>query len=238
MISFDASLFSGLGVNGVTMDSKCSTFTIQDYSNYSTNTESGHTAADFSQYRVIVITHQSGITYTLSALAGGNQTISAPSSGQNVFTAPVFNGDGVYYFDIFTVPTFNSMASYTVANNECVYYNGSLYKASQDSTGQTPSATSAYWTVITQSQLSAKYFDEAFVGVACATKTCFDATVKKALCNVGCNPAELCSNPCYLAADQLGLLYYNIQTALYNNDPESAELFFDTASSICANCQC
>ncbi|MFI4962472.1 MAG: hypothetical protein ACHP6H_01295 [Legionellales bacterium] len=218
------------------MDSMCKTFTIQDWSNYATNTENACLEADFNAYRFIVITHQSGNSVTLSTQATSPYLIPAPSTGSNVFSTPVFNGDGVYYFDLYTVPTYDASASYT-ALVHCVYYNGVLYLASQDSTDQTPSSSSTYWTVITQAQIPSKYFDEAYVGVACATKTCMDSVIQNAICNFSCNPIELCSNPCFLAARKITLLYYNIQEALNTGNVNAAENFFNQCATICNDCK-
>jgi hypothetical protein len=237
MVSFEASLFDPTtGNSGVSVDSLCQNFTIIDYSNYLTNTQPGCSISDFSQYLVIVITHQSGATYTLTSLGGGNQAILPASSGNTTYTAPVFAGDGVYTVQIFTVPTYNAGAAY-VANTADVYFSGVLYQAIQNSTGQTPSSSSTYWSIVTQPQLLSAYQDSNPAAIACAITTCMNNAVPAAVCLMGtCNNDEFCNNPKFLLANKLILLYYNIQAAMNSGNIQSAEDSFDLAATLCKPC--
>ena len=238
MIAFIASLYDPTtGISGVTMDSGCTTFTIIDYSNYTTNTTPGHAITDFSQFRTIVITHQSGATYILSSVSPADQTILPGNSGINTFTCPVFAGDGVYTFQLFTVPTYNSVAAY-VGNTADVYYNGNFYQAIANTTGNLPTNTT-YWSAPLASQvdLLSAYQDDAPGAVSCALSVCMNNAVAAAVCAMNtCNNYEWCNNPKSILANKLTLLYYNIQAAMNAGNIQSAEDSFDLAATLCVKC--
>ena len=238
MIPFVASLFDINGNSGVAVDSKCQNITINDYSNYLTNTQPGCAISDFNQYFAVVVTHQSGATYVISSLPSlsPNLLVPPPSLGATSYTVPVFAGDGVYTVQLFTVPTYNNSAAY-IANAANVYFSGNLYQSILNTTGNTPSSTSTFWSTVQQNQLLISFQDDAPTAIMCNLTSCMNNAVYASVCEMkGCNNFDFCTNPKFLLASKLTLLFYNIQAAMMSGNLQSASDSFDLANTLCKPC--
>ena len=127
---------------------------IQDHSNYDTNTEAGHARSDFTDFFKVMITLPSGNTLLYSSLGGG---ISTPSAGDPSVDYTYPSGDGQYWVTVYTLPTYNAGVAYLFSTAPIVYYLGHMWKALQDSTGSTP-VEGADWTeVVSIDDLPDKY---------------------------------------------------------------------------------
>lgn len=136
--------------------------TIVDHSNYDdASPEAGHSQTDFSDFRKMKLVLPNGNEYLLSSLypADGDVTLAVPS-GNTLPLSTSYSyttGDGTYWIYLYAVPTYNAAANYLFSTTPTVYYDGSLWRALQDSTGQTP-AEGAFWTEVTDiDNLSSKY---------------------------------------------------------------------------------
>lgn len=142
--------------------------TIKDHSNYE-STEAGHTQSDFADFRLMKLVLPNGTVYWFSSLdsiefealvgVSFDSALAAPA-GETLPMSTSYaysTGDGQYWIYLYALPTYSSGAAYEVATNPYVYYSGDVWKALQDSTGQTPSE-GVYWTQVTDvDDLPSKY---------------------------------------------------------------------------------
>ena len=106
---------------------------ILDESNYSINTENGHTQSDFSSYRTLSITDPDNNTFTYSTLypTDGSNALTVAAAGQTlpIQTNFTVSQDGLYSIILTTVPTWNGSDVpyiYSATNPICVFYNGNI----------------------------------------------------------------------------------------------------------------
>lgn len=242
MPDFAASLVDGLGEVSITLNATSSAFTITDSSNYTASTESGHLEADFSEYRQLTISTQSGATVILSSLSTDTDTlIPTPDSGNNVFTQDVFDGSGVYKFELITLPTWNNTATYDSTSGDYVYYNSKIYRAVDTAdVGQAPDVNTADWLEVTEDQVPLKYRVTERVVEICDLTSCKEDYINKALCvmnNSICDDEALCASPDWMNANKLLMLEKAIELAVEYADWASAENAMRLSKKIC-NCNC
>lgn len=212
-----------------------------DYSNYTTNTESGHALANFTLYRKVIITHHTGSIYIMSSLGDGNELISAASTGSMGFNYLLLNKDGVYTFNLLTVPTWSSAANYLAGiSTVWVGADALLYKAKTNNTNKAPATNPSDWEVIAEADLSVKYTDVAYAKVTFDSDRCKCSLIKKAACLIKsnpCNPDLICKSPCVLNAMKVMILLEAAQQSFDDLDINAAGCDIDLIKLICA-CDC
>lgn len=167
---------------------------IQDTSDYAGNTDAGHAAANFTDYRKMLIKRPVDLdTYDMETTAANtsenDETIVAPSvtAGLTVDAPTSWNLlNGNYIGIIVSIPTWDAAITYTSASVDCVYRSGKLYKCvAVTSTGDVPNgAGAASWELFTlEDLLSApasysKYYGKINLEQSCITENtiAFEAT--------------------------------------------------------------
>lgn len=229
----------------------CKSIAVTDRSTFgSPVTETGfQSAAKFSVYRKIIVEHQSGKTWTMSAQAGGDQLIQPASSTVNTFTYTIGFGDGVYKFRLIEVPVWNGGDNYinqssTILGPQVVYNaaDGLLYKnlVAQSGTNQNqqPDLSPLYWAVIPETDLyNMRFSTFEKIAVFCAANVCYFNTVAEANCAIGQDPCAqtLCGNKNLLNAAKINSLVDGIIWAAQKGKFDLAEKYFDSLATIC-NC--
>jgi hypothetical protein len=224
----------------ISTDSGCDMFTTIDSSNYTLNNESGHALSDFSVFRRLVINYMNISNYVMSSVPDEPEPFTAippASSANNTLIQPLTTGDGWYSFNLQTVPTYNSGASY-VAGTNCVWNptDSNLYLCIQNSTGNRPDLSPLFWTVITEDQLPNKYSVIVAIVTMCQLATCIPVMINNALCgnpNIPCT--NLCNNPALINAIILVLIQYGINTSATLGQATNTTNMFNYSTAIC-NC--
>jgi|SRR3972149_129507 len=241
MADFKASLLNpGSGLFDPVKSSDCATVTFQDYSNYTTNIESGHAAADFSEYRKIIVGHHSGSEYVFSSLLDGDEDIDSGDSGNNTFVYPVQEGDGVYTVTLYSVPTWNIASTYQ-ASTDFVYFDGNFYKSLTTNIGSQPDTNPTDWVEVELEDLTTKYYDVNYFLLLCDSESCRCSLMEKAACEIErdfCNDSDLCKNKCLLNTIKMFILLKSAQTSFDNMDFDKAALDIDLMKKICACVEC
>jgi len=240
-VEFSASLLGVNGAGSITSNKDCTTLTINDQSNYTNNTESGHAAANFSSFRRILIEHYLGTIINLSSIGDGDVAITPGSSGINQFNQLVQSGDGRYDITLRTVPDWDNAATYN-PGDDCVFVPGAslptsgvFYECINSNTNSNPASNPLDWQVILETDLPVKYDTTIFIVLDCALLACINEKVSCAFCTMNdafCN-VNLCTNRCFLEASQLLLLLYAIEIDTQNQDQEGVDLKFDMVKKIC-----
>ena len=209
MASFATSLINPVtGVADISIASGI--ITIIDHSNYDDSSpEAGHARANFSSYYKMKITLPDLTEYLYSTLSDGDAVIAAPSAGSagdpHVHYT-YLTGDGQYWVTIYTVPTYSAIAAYLIATTPYVYYGTTIWRALQNSTGQTP-AENAYWTAVTDIDLlPAKYRLAQRIVVYAEAKKCYARRIynANAVNNlIGSNWEKLLRDPEFIDAIKL-----------------------------------
>lgn len=211
--------------------------TLIDYSNYDTNTDSGHLQSDFSNYKKIIFTNPDSTLYTFSTVAGGDETIAVPS----ISTLPITTeytystGDGVYIATIIAVPTWRVDANYLALSNHTVYYGGSLWLCVSNSTGDIPATGSTKWTEITDDTLTSKYKVDYNFAVYCALKKCFCDSTYTAVCNISSLQCtyDICKDSNFQKSAKLNMILSNILRLLEDGDFTKISELIEYGNQIC-----
>jgi len=235
---FAVSLIDNNGNTAITTNADCTSLTITDKSNYTTNIDPGHAQGNFTLFRRILIEHYKGTIINLSSIGDGDVAILPASSGVNVFTQAVTTGDGRYDITLRSVPTWNAGVTQYQASDDCVYFagNGKFYQCIQTNSNSQPDINPLDWKEILETDLPVKYNTKLFIALDCALLTCLNEKVDCAVCVMGdafCDDNLLCSNKCFLAAAKLLMLYYGIQIDVQNQDEEKVDKKFDMVADIC-----
>jgi hypothetical protein len=198
MAAFQAAL------GATTINPTGTTLTINDASNYTTNTEqTTHGLSHFDLFYGIVVTDFNNVqsvfgTAAFNGYLTTGATILPPSTStlQTNYTIPL-SWDAVYTIDLYTVPTYNNSGTYSVG--ECVWLasTSSLYICIQASTGNAPNSSPGYWTAITAlTGLPAKYHTTQKYVSDYNTQNCRKQKVLTAStctsCGTGCNNTCMC----------------------------------------------
>lgn len=237
MSSFSVSLKDSL--NRVGISANTSTISVIDYSNYSTNTESGHAQASFSVYRKLKITLPDGTNYLFSSVGDGDAITVVPSSSSLPITDNYTNtaGDGIYTATLYCVPTWSASGVYTVANQVHVYYNSKIYKLLVNSTNNQPDISTTQWVEVTDlNLLPTKYRAEEKFAVTCGIKLCHAQKVAEALCSecyTVCNPLDFCSNVSIFNFIKLGTILEAIPLLVDQQDWANAQNAINRGKLIC-----
>lgn len=192
---------------------------IQDSSNYTGNTQSGHSQSDFSSFFKVKITRPNTTTYVYDAQGNGDVVVNNPST--TIFNR-IYNfnnpndANGTYGVKLYSVPTYNATASYTSSTNDVVYYNGILWAAVTVApfSGSTPSMTNTDWVAINENTLEVsypRYYTTTNVVVTCLTPTIFqasliDQTTKRNSIDVdtACSKLTIVDNANYTTNSEVG----------------------------------
>jgi hypothetical protein len=230
------------------LSADCTTINITDESNYLFTNLPGYGVTNFSSYRKLYVTHQSGKQWIMSSITGvGNQLITAASSQSNTFTYTIGFGDGVYSFNLISVPTWNSGVTYLNLYQlpYDVVYNptdGLLYKNLMGSNvanlNNQPDISTADWAVITDANLPAPFSTTEQMSVFCAANNCWQNSLFNANCmiaNGGCNDMTICGNQQFLNSIKVRNLIDGIIWSSAKGDFTSAVNFFNVIATIC-NC--
>lgn len=238
MANFQASLTNPTTlVADIQTSEGCTSLIINDDSNYSTNTESGHTEADFSQYRVVNIQYMNVSSYLMTSLPQPTPPpiiftpIPPASSGQMALGLPLITGDGWYQITLNTVPTYNPSASYVAFVNQ-VFYNGVLYTSTQSSTAQQPDISPAFWEVTTI--LYPKYSVIVTIALTCQQTTCLASLLSQAFCdnsNFACT--DMSNNTAFQDFLKVLMINYGVNIANNLNQLTFTTNYFNAASLIC-----
>lgn len=226
-------------LDGTTYDVTISSgvVTIVDHSNYDTNTESGHTQSDFSNYKKIYVTDPNGTEYVYSTLGDGDAIITVPASASlPISTLYTIGDDGVYTMYLEAVPTWNAAASYTTVDQHHVFHNGKLYQAIQNSTNKNPATQTAYWEEVDAEDLPEKYRLEYKFAITCALQNCFQKATYAALCaieSVSCQN-NLCCNADFVNACKLDIILEHVVVLAANSDWDRVTTVINLGSQICS----
>ena len=212
---------------------------IKDYSNYDTNTESGHTQNDFSDLRIIKYILPDSSTYTISSLGTGDQ-ITIPAKNAILPIQDIWNnytgGDGVWQAILYTVPTFNASAPYLFLSAHHIYYNGDVYKCINDTIGNLPTDPHYFTKITNLDDLPSKYrFSQKF-SVECDSQICYINKLKQALCEgkeIGCDLEKLMFNRDYLIANKMLLILSSLNYLVSSQDWNSVKNDINHLRSIC-----
>ena len=213
-----------------------STITIVDNSNYSTNTESGHSQADFSEFYKIKIVCPDNTEYLFSSIGDGDASLTVPSLSALPITTvyPYTTGDGLYVITMYTLPLWNKVATYNVGI-DYVYHSGVMYKCIGAGFNP-PDLAPADWQVITDIEtLPTKYRLTQNVAVTCAAQSCYASAVANAMCAIeglGCN-SDLCSNASFIKAAQLMMIIDNITILANQQNWVAVSHLVNFANSLC-----
>lgn len=213
-----------------------STITIVDNSNYSTNTESGHLQADFSEFYKIKIVCPDNSEYLFSSLGDGDASLTVPSGSVLPITTvyPYTTGDGVYTITMYAVPSFSKIALYN-AGLDYVYLSGIIYK-SLTGVNSNPPTNPLHWQVITDIEtLPTKYRLTQNIAVTCAAQSCYASAVANAMCAIeglACN-SDLCSNASFIKAAQLMMIIDNITILANQQNWVAVAHLINFAKSLC-----
>ena len=145
----EISVFSAAGVIHAT-----------DCSNYSTNSEDGHSLADFNLYRRMKLVLPDGTLRIKSSVVEDDALSMDPASIASTMEELVSHldyGDWEYTITLYTVPTYDASVIY--AQGDCVYVNGvGLFKALQSAENKSPETEVSYWVLVEDpDDLSSKY---------------------------------------------------------------------------------
>jgi hypothetical protein len=212
--------------------------TIVDKSNYDITTELGHARADFSNYRKVVVLLPDYSTYIFSSLGDGDETIGTPSGGDDTINYDM-EQYGVHRITLISIPTYDAAVAYQ-ASDDIVYYSGKIYKCIQNGTNKQPDTETAYWTEITDEDVTSKYLTLEFVYPPCTARTCqadlFAEGFSKVL-ELDSNKDLLTVNPQIRDAFLVGAAIYRIDTACCEGNEVSARNAASFIESKC-NCEC
>ena len=223
-----------------TKSADCKQVTFTDYSNYLTSTESGHLAADFSDYRKITVTHHAGDVFIFSSIGDGDEDIDPGDSGNNTIVYDLQDGDGVYTVEVCSVPTWNIAATYQ-ASDDFVFFDDKFYKSLTTNTGSQPDTNPTDWEEVTEDDLSNKYCDTNYFLILCDSESCKCELIEKAACEIErdfCNDSDLCNNKCLLNAVKAFILLKSAQASFDNLDLDKAALDVDLLKKICDCAEC
>lgn len=234
------------GLNSLDINDSCSVLSIIDYSNYDTNDDAGHTRADFTDYRKIVITRPTGGTWTMFTIDedGTDEVIAAPSSLTDSFSYAVqsTDEDGIYSVNICSYPTWDNAAAYLAATLQVVYYNGILYKALQNTTGNQPDTSPLSWEVYeptVEEELLTKYCTVQNIFVLCINiNACYERMVNAAFCLMksnNCNDDVLCKNPLFLKTMKLIITLEAVELSAAKSQWDEVQSQVDLLKILC-NC--
>ena len=242
MPNFQASLYNtGNAAIDVSLDTECSVLTIVDNSNYATSDEEGHLLANFDTFRQLEIKRPNGVTFNYDAEGNLDGAWNAPSGGTTTVTHTMVDDetDGVYYVNLYVVPTYDNGATYThtTASPKAVYYQGKLYRTITTTVGNLPTDTT-YWEEIEREDLSAKYLYTAIFALTCRNlKRCYERLVHEANCVIKddlCDDELLCRNKSFLDAAKLRINLDGIAFAAKNQQWEEVTSITNAANKICS----
>jgi len=145
-------------------DSNQEAILIADSSDYITNTQPTHAQARFdanSFYRVEIEKPDNSM-FVWSNQSGADVVIASPSL--NVFNGSLVllpsDGSGDYVNRVISVPSWNEEDPYNQSENDTVYHNGFFWEAQSDGVTTEPLAGSTAWSIVSISNLNAKYVAE------------------------------------------------------------------------------
>jgi len=237
MALFQASILDINGVPAIT--SNGSVMTIMDYSNYAVSIQQGAIQANFIDFRKIKFINPDGTSYLFSSLGDGDALtiVAAGASLPIVDTYSFTTGSGVYTVILYTIPTWNGFAMYTLVVQPYVYYNGVVYKGLRSSMNDQPDISPASWEVVTDIDLvPSKYRVEQKFVELCSIQTCFANKVKAANCStssIGCNWSLLPQDKNFTDAERLDLILSGIPSLLNANAWSQINDDINLAKQIC-----
>ena len=235
MAAFQISITDLDGEKSVVADG--TEITITDYSNYDTNTDAATALALFN-YKVIKFTNPDTTTYTFATDGTGDELIEAPATA-TLPTPTVYTyetGDGVYEVQLFAVPDWDVDISYLSASNHHVIYNGVIYKAKANSTGDIPDESPSKWEVVELDDLiGTAYGLEYTFATTCDIQDCYEQTIVSALCglNSGFCKVDLCKNTDYKKAMTLKLILESVPVLVDNSNWTKVENAINLGKQIC-----
>jgi hypothetical protein len=209
---------------------------ITDTSNYDTNTEAGHTQAEFT-YRKLIIACPNGTSIILSTLDG--TTIAAAGATLPITDKiPYSTGDGHYTATLITMPQYDSTINYNTNTNPCVLYNGVIYSCILTGTGQQPDISPTYWTPIQEINLSAKYKQSADFIILCRTIECYQRQVIRLVDNIHCVACneDIAKNKDYQYATNLLFIIESFMPLLKKKAYQKIGQNIELAKEICKCC--
>lgn len=228
----------------------CLSINTTDHSNYAATNEVGYTPlARFANYRKIIVTHQSGKTFIMSSLPGGDQLIPAAATGTQVMTYTIGYGDGVYSFQLLTLPTWNAGDTYiNLAANQIgpqIVYNaadGLLYKNllayTVPNLNNQPDLSPTDWAVISEADAFLSRFSTTEkISIYCDANVCYDNNVAAANCGISsekCDDEMLWRNKNFMNSMKLRCLIDGIAAASQKGRFDLAEKYFDDITTICS----
>jgi hypothetical protein len=223
------------GVLDVTVTS--GTITFNDHSNYDTNTPNGtgHEQSNFEDYRKLVIETPNGTEYVFSSIGDGDANLVVPKA-QTLPLSTIYSytsGDGVYRVTLYTVPTWDSMANYTVGM--AVYYNAKLWKVLASSLNVIPGTDPSKWVEVTKENLPARYIYSERFAISCAAISCFMQYAKTVVCGfsiLDCKK-DICKDANFVKAFKLLMIINMIDTLAELGDWDSITALLNYSNQLC-----
>lgn len=231
----------------ISIDGNCGIFTFVDWANYTTNTDNGHALADFTLFRKVVLINPAAeetVFSTTAAAATGDIIIPAASTGNHTFTHTLDENDdkdGVYEFQLYSVPTFDVAESYSLGDHVWNTTDSKLYKSLVNTNvGNAPESSPTEWEEVSDfKDLPVKYCTIEKIAITCRElQACYERLVHAAVCVIHedfCNPDFLCKNKSFLNAMTLRLLFDNIVYSVDAKQWEQVTNDINLAKKIC-NC--
>ena len=242
---FEATLQTTGNVDNIYINQNGTTVIVTDHTNYFTNDENGH-LDQFFTYRILQVTKPGGGVWTMSSIAGQNQLITAPSTGNMVmqYTFQTNDVDGVYGIQLISIPTWGENVYYnsqTASQSVIVYHNLKRWILVTTNIGVEPGTYTAYWVEFTGDIANTRYCYTTNIVV-------LELNVDKAINNAilagakmisdnPCNNNFLCNNPKFLTAMKLIMLRESIEINSCFRRYELVQNDFDAINKIiCHGC--
>lgn len=231
----------------IAIDGNCNIFTFEDHANYAANTDNGHELADFTDFRKVVLINPAGtetVFSTTIVAAATDIIIPAASTGNQVFNHTLDENDdkdGVYEFQLYSVPTYDAAESYSQDDHIFNVSDKKLYKSLVNTNlNNTPDTSPTQWEEVPDfKDLPVRYCTIEKVALTCRElQACYERLTHAAVCVIHedfCNPDFLCKNKSFLNAITLRLLFDNITYSVNNKQFDQVTNDINLAKKIC-NC--
>lgn len=231
--------------NDVALTVVGSALQIDDYSNYITASETGHTQAGFDFKYISVRPYGSSTRYEMCTVAGFDEVIAAPTTygttpEQSNYT---FLSDAIYEVELISIPTYQKV---TYTNTAYVIGSGNIYKSLKNSNTDVPSVTTSWELIGTTSDrtgyenISLKYRVVGYKEVVANNEECWASVATQVICeelNVDCNDVELCSNKLWRNAMRMTMILEVIPVMVDNLQLNEANELIKELSNICDCCE-
>jgi hypothetical protein len=233
MAEFGVSIINDEGLKAIS--SNGDKITIEDWSNYDTNTNP-ITHQSLFTFKKVRFTNPDGTSYLFSTEGDGDSVVLSP---KDVIDFPVSTqydydtGDGVYTLELFAVPDWITGEDYVVGNH--VFVGGKFYKCIVNC-NSVPVTDTTKWTEVELEDLLGTPFGlKQKFAVYCDIEACYKEKVYKTLCLLESSfcDVDLCKSKEFKQATLLWMILENIPILVDNNAWDSVITLINNGSQIC-----